>query len=81
LREIIRKEIRTLISIDNATVNTIMHEFRSDLVGGGASLRIGVTDETCIFSVIWVHLELAGVVVVFSPSFSMIELSIACTNP
>lgn len=55
MREIIRKKIRTLISIDKATVNTIIHEFRSDLVGGGASLGIGVTDETCVFSVIWVH--------------------------
>lgn len=51
MRKIIGKKIRTLISIDKATVNTIMHEFRSDLVGGGASLRIGVRDGTCVFSV------------------------------
>ena len=64
-------------------MNMIMHEFRSDLVGG-TGLRTGIGDGTCFFSVIWVRRELTGVtaVIIVPPlSFSAIELSIACTNP
>ena len=63
-------------------MNTMMHEVRSDL-GCGVSLRIGIGDRACVFSVIWVNCELAGVfvvIVVSPPSFGMIEFSIACTN-